>query len=287
MDSLRSGQAAAASACMNAATTTAEWLSDPSQADIRLLSLSHLREAIELSTGFQDELTGLITDLLAMPSQAYLYATIPASPDSLATGAAGEVRSTVVNLGAETAREVRVQIVADSTQLDVLTTPVVTVDSLVSGESVECVWSVMMMETRFEGDSVKVVTASVLPNAVDAMTSSSSFSITVGQRAGTGAPKDDRVPSVTAIDRVYPNPSSGRQTFEISVSAGEPVSALRIYDVAGRLVATTDLRSLAPGVHLVDWDGNGRNDRVVPSGIYFAAIKTSAGLITKKVVRVR
>jgi len=287
IDSLGVDETGAGSACMNSAALSIDWLMDTAAEDVRLLALANVRDAIERSTAYQNRLVATIADLLAMPSQAYLHASIPLAPDSLVTGAVGNVRSVITNLGAGTARGVSVEIVCDSTQLDVLSSLVIVVDSLTSGQSIECSWTVVMLERRFEGDSLLVVTGSVLPGASGAMAGGSSFAIAVGQHTGTGVSGGDRVPSATAIGRIYPNPASGNQTFEIAIAPGQPVSALRIYDVAGRLVATTDLRGLSAGVHWIEWDGTGRNGKSLPSGMYFATIRTDAGLVTQKFVRVR
>jgi hypothetical protein len=48
-----------------------------------------------------------------------------------------------------------------------------------------------------------------------------------------------------------------------------PHVTLRIYDVAGRLVATLVDETQTPGRHEAEWNGGGAAGATAPSGIYF------------------
>ena len=69
-----------------------------------------------------------------------------------------------------------------------------------------------------------------------------------------------------------PNPFNAATTISFTLAEREPVS-LRIYDAAGRLVATlVDAQVTAAGTHTLSWDA--RNDAGVPvsSGAYFCRL---------------
>jgi hypothetical protein len=87
-----------------------------------------------------------------------------------------------------------------------------------------------------------------------------------------GIPTGDQV----AIRRVFPNPFNPSTKIEFSVPKVSPV-AVRIFDVQGRQISKlVDERSMASCVYRVAW--NGKNDRGddMPSGLYFAQIRSGA-----------
>ena len=80
--------------------------------------------------------------------------------------------------------------------------------------------------------------------------------------------------------RLYPsrpNPAPGGVTqFRFALPTTQPAT-LRVYDVAGRLVRRLHEGPAAAGFHDVRWDGTDRAGRTVPSGTYFARLRTSDG----------
>ena len=85
-----------------------------------------------------------------------------------------------------------------------------------------------------------------------------------------------------------PNPavSSMRLDFGLAAADAGPV-ALRIYDLAGRVVRTLVEETLPPGPHQAVWDRtNDRGERVAP-GVYFTRLRTRARELQGKVVFAR
>jgi uncharacterized repeat protein (TIGR01451 family) len=86
-------------------------------------------------------------------------------------------------------------------------------------------------------------------------------------------------PRMARVHPVYPNPvrAGGRFAFDVPGSGPVPVT-LRIYDVAGRMVAEVLQTELIPGAHVVDWNGRGTGGRALGPGVYF--YRTSIGDFT-------
>ena len=84
-----------------------------------------------------------------------------------------------------------------------------------------------------------------------------------------------------------PNPFNPRTTIGFTLPGRMAVS-LRVYDAAGRLV--TGLltgETLPAGRHDAIWNGRDREDRAVPSGVYFYRLDAGASSATGSVVLVR
>ena len=89
-----------------------------------------------------------------------------------------------------------------------------------------------------------------------------------------------------ALGQNYPNPFNPHTTIRFSVPAATSVT-LRVYDVAGRLVATLADKAYAPGIHAVTWNGTNNSGQGVSSGIYFYKITAGRDVATKKMVLLR
>jgi hypothetical protein len=82
----------------------------------------------------------------------------------------------------------------------------------------------------------------------------------------------------------FPNPFQESMTISYSLPKAGDVD-LRIYDVAGRSVATLANGSKSSGRHTVEWHGVDAHGQSVAPGIYFGVLKTAEGIVTGKVVR--
>lgn len=70
------------------------------------------------------------------------------------------------------------------------------------------------------------------------------------------------------VSPTYPNPFSDNVSLSLALPEARQV-ALRVYDVAGRLVRTVVNERIPEGRHQLTWDGTGRHGRKAASGVYF------------------
>ena len=62
---------------------------------------------------------------------------------------------------------------------------------------------------------------------------------------------------------------------------------LRIYDLAGRLVANVEDAAYGPGRHDVVWDGTGGSGEAVASGVYVARLEVDGRVFARKMSLLR
>jgi len=75
------------------------------------------------------------------------------------------------------------------------------------------------------------------------------------------------------VEKVFPNPFNPSTTIEFSIpTAGR--SAVRIFDLKGRRVATLVDENLGAGVYRVRWNGLTDAGGAVASGVYFASVES-------------
>ena len=97
---------------------------------------------------------------------------------------------------------------------------------------------------------------------------------------------EEDAPSVTALGRNYPNPFNPVTTISFSLREKGHV-ALRIYDVAGRLVRTLVDEARTAGRYDERWDGTNNRGSRVASGVYFYRFATADFEQTRKMVLLR
>jgi hypothetical protein len=96
-----------------------------------------------------------------------------------------------------------------------------------------------------------------------------------------------RVPLVTALNVVKPNPIANRLA-NISFSISEPIHVLlNIYDVSGKLIKTLANTQLVSGNYHYIWNGNDEQNRAVAKGVYFYSLETPKQNFTRKMIFVR
>jgi FlgD Ig-like domain/FG-GAP-like repeat len=100
----------------------------------------------------------------------------------------------------------------------------------------------------------------------------------------TAAPVVHESPAATL--RGAPNPFSSGTSIRFGQPARGPVT-LRIYDVAGRRVRTLEDGELPAGQYTRTWDGRNDSGVPLPSGTYFARLRTSAAVTSEKVTLLR
>lgn len=82
-----------------------------------------------------------------------------------------------------------------------------------------------------------------------------------------------------------PNPFNGTTAFVYDLPSMAP-AALRIYDIAGRLVRTlvASNSGAKSGRHSAVWAGNDEAGRPVASGVYAAVLSSGGRRLVRKVV---
>ena len=83
-----------------------------------------------------------------------------------------------------------------------------------------------------------------------------------------------------------PNPSARGVSVKFRISQPEYVR-LSVVDASGRVVRKVHEGMLSPGEYTRTWDGRSSGSQVVPAGVYFMSLRTSAGVRTHRVAIVR
>ncbi len=93
-------------------------------------------------------------------------------------------------------------------------------------------------------------------------------------------------PGSFALSRNYPNPFNPSTRIAFSVPGGgsdgagtNPLVTLRVYDVAGRLVATLAEKEMPAGDHEITWDAGD-----LPGGVYFAELLSGGSSLSIKML---
>ena len=107
------------------------------------------------------------------------------------------------------------------------------------------------------------------------------------QQQGVSGLGDMPRPAVLRGDlRACPNPFNPQTRISFNVEQAGPVT-LRIYDLAGRKVATLADRVYSAGVHEVDWNGQDNRGQAVPSGVYCVEVNSQDGRSMSKISLVK
>ncbi|MFH1279913.1 MAG: C25 family cysteine peptidase [Candidatus Eisenbacteria bacterium] len=94
------------------------------------------------------------------------------------------------------------------------------------------------------------------------------------------------VPLAFGLEPGRPNPFNPRTTIGFSMPT-EGRALIRVYDIAGREVATLINATVPAGRHEVLWDGKNGSGRDVTSGIYFVRFEASGFLQVRQITLVR
>lgn len=90
------------------------------------------------------------------------------------------------------------------------------------------------------------------------------------------------------LSGAFPNPVVGGAGAAVALSLPERgrVTA-RIFDVAGRRIATVEDGVLPAGRHRIEWDARGPDGSLVPSGVYFLRLEAEGRSLARKVHVIR
>jgi hypothetical protein len=92
---------------------------------------------------------------------------------------------------------------------------------------------------------------------------------------------------VAGLEGVTPNPAGSSVTITFGVSRASARIALRVHDVAGRLVRELITGTRPAGRHSVVWDGRDNAGGAVASGTYFVRLTVDERTWVRKMIRVR
>lgn len=117
-------------------------------------------------------------------------------------------------------------------------------------------------------------------NESDFANNSASRVVVLGEPLGVG-PGD--LPSGLRLDPPYPNPTSTHVVLAFTVPLAG-AGALEIYDLLGRRVCEWRWTHLAPGRHVVEWDGRRSSGQRLSPGVYLCRLEVGDERIQRKVV---
>ncbi len=84
----------------------------------------------------------------------------------------------------------------------------------------------------------------------------------------------------------YPNPFNSRTRISFQIDRPGRV-LLRIFNLAGKQVATLIDKKIEPGRYDISWNGKNSFGRVVASGIYWASLQTKKAAQVRKLIYLR
>ncbi len=132
-------------------------------------------------------------------------------------------------------------------------------------------------------------------NTVDLTALSSNSVLTFGKGTGLVIVKPNPV-NVAAGDGLSPiqaglaisgpNPFLGETQIRLALPRAEP-GAVRVYNLAGRMVRTLAEGTLEAGVREIAWDSRNDSGQEVSSGVYMMRLETEKLTLTRRMVRLR
>ncbi|HET6274169.1 MAG TPA: T9SS type A sorting domain-containing protein, partial [Bacteroidota bacterium] len=94
---------------------------------------------------------------------------------------------------------------------------------------------------------------------------------------------DGSLPTAYTLEQNYPNPFNPSTVIRYAVPADGSVS-LKVYDIAGREVATLVNDHQAAGTYELRFSGQNSSGRALASGVYFYQIKSGGFSETRKML---
>lgn|SRR5262245_42337471 len=102
-----------------------------------------------------------------------------------------------------------------------------------------------------------------------------------------GVPPRSSVVGRLSFRRLGPNPSRGSLDLTYEVPAPGGPLGIKVFDVAGRLVATPYFGMRAPGVWTTRWDGADSGGHALSSGVYIVQLQMAGQSLVRRVVLAR
>jgi len=109
------------------------------------------------------------------------------------------------------------------------------------------------------------------------------WTATGGFDASGGIAEALSLPAAFSLDRVVPNPTSGRTSIRYGLPRFAAVD-ISVYSTAGTLVHRIAAGNQNPGWHEAAWDGNDSHGRRVSAGVYLIRLEAGTLMTTHKLV---
>jgi hypothetical protein len=84
----------------------------------------------------------------------------------------------------------------------------------------------------------------------------------------------------------HPNPFRSHTVVRFPLESAGGVW-MDIYDAGGRRIRTMVESFVSPGTHEIEWDGRNDSGQAMPSGVYFAQVRSETEALAAKLVRVK
>ena len=104
--------------------------------------------------------------------------------------------------------------------------------------------------------------------------------------ASSGILDLEELPARYILTQNYPNPFNSETTIAFSLPTDASVS-IDIYDTRGRRIRNLVSGRRMAGNHFVTWDGNDKNGRPSPSGLFFIVFHSGNHRLTEKMLLIR
>ncbi|MCU0411922.1 MAG: T9SS type A sorting domain-containing protein, partial [Bacteroidetes bacterium] len=141
-------------------------------------------------------------------------------------------------------------------------------------------------DTTFVTDQV-IVPDSIVQASRPVLSNSNAVYVALARATGTttntlvgttGIEEGNGVPATFMLGQNYPNPFNPATSIRFGLDK-PGFTAVRVYDMLGRLVTTLAEGMMAPGFHTVTWNADGAS-----SGLYFYTLQSGEKMQTRKML---
>lgn len=114
-----------------------------------------------------------------------------------------------------------------------------------------------------------------------------SFDIIEGTGIEDGEPQGPGTPRAILLAQNYPNPFNPTTVITFTVPGGlgeRKHAAVEVFDTRGKRVRTLFEGDLAPGTHVLSWDGRTNAGESAGSGIYLYRLRVDGESVARKML---
>lgn len=92
------------------------------------------------------------------------------------------------------------------------------------------------------------------------------------------------LPETYVLQPAYPNPFNATISIPIMIHKDQLLLVITINDITGKNIRTLCNRKLAPGKHIINWDGLDDDKQQVASGVYFITLRSLGRQGVQKII---